>query len=140
MLEHLKDVVSVVWGTRGTGSFPCCSHLWFSFPCRLLLLFGFLLGLAPCADGLGDQDLLGIVPSLLLGWLWWGCGFGLAGSCFPSALAWGGSEGCVPPAGLAGAHSGLPSAENVTCHRHGMEVEFSRELSNYSWHVCVVGM
>uniref|UniRef100_A0A8C9N7I4 Zona pellucida glycoprotein 2 n=1 Tax=Serinus canaria TaxID=9135 RepID=A0A8C9N7I4_SERCA len=55
----------------------------FSFPCRSLLLFGFLLG-------------------------------------------------------LAGAHGGLPSAENVTCHRHGMEVEFSRELSNYSWHVCVV--
>ncbi|XP_057891799.1 zona pellucida sperm-binding protein 2 [Melospiza georgiana] len=52
----------------------------------LLLLFGFLLCLAPCADGLGVQDLL----------------------------------------------------ENVTCHRHGMEVEFSRELSNYSWHVCVV--
>uniref|UniRef100_A0A8C3MFE4 Uncharacterized protein n=1 Tax=Geospiza parvula TaxID=87175 RepID=A0A8C3MFE4_GEOPR len=50
----------------------------FSFPCRLLLLFGFLLCLAPCAD------------------------------------------------------------ENVTCHRHGMEIEFSRELSNYSWHVCVV--
>uniref|UniRef100_A0A8C5IUT0 Zona pellucida glycoprotein 2 n=1 Tax=Junco hyemalis TaxID=40217 RepID=A0A8C5IUT0_JUNHY len=45
------------------------------FPCRLLLLFGFLLCLAPCADGLEDQDLL---------------------------------------------------------------VEFSRELSNYSWHVCVV--
>ncbi|NWY91594.1 ZP2 protein, partial [Loxia curvirostra] len=39
---------------------------------------------------------------------------------------------------LAGAHGGLPSAENVTCHKHGMEVEFSRELSNYSWHVCVV--
>ncbi|OWK61957.1 Zona pellucida sperm-binding protein 2, partial [Lonchura striata] len=52
----------------------------------LLLLFGFLLCLAPCADGLGDQDLL----------------------------------------------------DNVTCHRHGMEVEFSRELSNYSWHVWVV--
>ncbi|XP_050173278.1 zona pellucida sperm-binding protein 2 [Myiozetetes cayanensis] len=52
----------------------------------LLLLFGFLLPLAPCADGLGDQDLL----------------------------------------------------ENVTCHRDGMEVEFSRELGNYSWHVFVV--
>ncbi|NXO65551.1 ZP2 protein, partial [Phainopepla nitens] len=55
--------------------------------CRLLLLFGFLLCLAP----------------------------------------W-----------LAGAHGGLPSAENVTCHRNGMEAEFSRELSNYSWHVFVV--
>uniref|UniRef100_A0A8C3EHU0 Zona pellucida glycoprotein 2 n=1 Tax=Corvus moneduloides TaxID=1196302 RepID=A0A8C3EHU0_CORMO len=55
----------------------------FSFPCRLLLLFGFLLPLAP-------------------------------------------------------SHGGLPSAENVTCHRDGMEVEFSRELGNYSWHVCVV--
>ncbi|NWW73621.1 ZP2 protein, partial [Climacteris rufus] len=30
------------------------------------------------------------------------------------------------------------SAENVTCHRDRMEVEFSRELGNYSWHVCVV--
>uniref|UniRef100_A0A8U7PB87 Zona pellucida glycoprotein 2 n=1 Tax=Corvus moneduloides TaxID=1196302 RepID=A0A8U7PB87_CORMO len=28
--------------------------------------------------------------------------------------------------------------KNVTCHRDGMEVEFSRELGNYSWHVCVV--
>ncbi|XP_010001612.1 PREDICTED: zona pellucida sperm-binding protein 2 [Chaetura pelagica] len=52
----------------------------------LLLLFGFLLSLAPCADGLGDQDLL----------------------------------------------------ESVTCHKDGMEVEFSGELANYSWHVCVV--
>ncbi|XP_074775381.1 zona pellucida sperm-binding protein 2 [Athene noctua] len=52
----------------------------------LLLLFGFLLPLAPCAGGLGDQDLL----------------------------------------------------ESVMCHRAGMEVEFSRELGNYSWHVCVV--
>ncbi|XP_062359497.1 zona pellucida sperm-binding protein 2 [Cinclus cinclus] len=52
----------------------------------LLLLFGYLLCLAPCADGLGDQDLL----------------------------------------------------ENVTCHRDGMEVEFSRDFSNYSWHVYVV--
>ncbi|KAM6054910.1 zona pellucida sperm-binding protein 2 [Chlamydotis macqueenii] len=52
----------------------------------LLLLFGFLLPLAPCADGLGDQDLL----------------------------------------------------ETVTCHRDGMEVEFSRELGNYSWHMSVV--
>ncbi|XP_009924431.2 zona pellucida sperm-binding protein 2 [Haliaeetus albicilla] len=51
----------------------------------LLLLFGFLLPLAPCADGLGDQDLL----------------------------------------------------ESVTCHRNGMEVEFSKELGNYSWHVSV---
>ncbi|NXT76166.1 ZP2 protein, partial [Zapornia atra] len=55
----------------------------------LLLLFGFLLPLAPCAAGLG--------------------------------------AGC-----------GLSSAENVTCHSDGMEVEFSRELGNYSWHVCVV--
>ncbi|XP_014138079.2 zona pellucida sperm-binding protein 2 [Falco cherrug] len=52
----------------------------------LLLLFGFLLPLAPCADGLGDQDLL----------------------------------------------------ERVTCHEDGMEVEFSGELGNYSWHVHVV--
>ncbi|NWS89705.1 ZP2 protein, partial [Toxostoma redivivum] len=65
----------------------------------LLLLFGFLLCLAPHADGLGDQDLLGE---------------------------------------FAGAHGALPSAENVTCHRDGMEVEFSRELSNYSWQVYVV--
>ncbi|NWV59803.1 ZP2 protein, partial [Malurus elegans] len=34
----------------------------------------------------------------------------------------------------------LSSAENVTCHRDGMQVEFSRELSNSSWHVCVVGV
>ncbi|NXS82211.1 ZP2 protein, partial [Erpornis zantholeuca] len=39
---------------------------------------------------------------------------------------------------LAGAPGDLPSAGNVTCGRDGMEVEFSRELSNYSWHVCVV--
>ncbi|KFZ68814.1 Zona pellucida sperm-binding protein 2, partial [Podiceps cristatus] len=37
-----------------------------------------------------------------------------------------------------GANGDLPSAEGVTCHRDGMEVEFSRELGNYSWHVCVV--
>lgn len=75
-------------------------------------------------------------------------GFGFAWSCFCSALAWkglrrglaGGLAGCVPPGGLAGGHGALPSAENVTCHRDGMEVEFSRELSNYSWHVYVVGM
>ncbi|NXX05444.1 ZP2 protein, partial [Larus smithsonianus] len=30
------------------------------------------------------------------------------------------------------------SAESVTCHRDRMEVEFSGELGNYSWHVCVV--
>ena len=42
--------------------------------------------------------------------------------------------------GDGGADGGLPSAESVTCHRDGMEVEFSRELGNYSWHVCVVGM
>ncbi|NWH28857.1 ZP2 protein, partial [Grus americana] len=40
--------------------------------------------------------------------------------------------------GRGGADCGLPSAESVTCHRDGMEVEFSRELGNYSWHVCVV--
>ncbi|KAM6121780.1 LOW QUALITY PROTEIN: zona pellucida sperm-binding protein 2 [Phoenicopterus ruber ruber] len=57
----------------------CTSRMW------LLLLFGFVLLLAPCADGLEDQDLL-----------------------------------------------------EVTCHRDGMDVEFSRELGNYSWHVCVV--
>ncbi|NWW67990.1 ZP2 protein, partial [Ifrita kowaldi] len=49
-----------------------------------------------------------------------------------------GLAGCVPPAGLAAARGGLPSAGNVTCHRDGMEVEFSRELGNSSWHVCVV--
>ncbi|NWR69637.1 ZP2 protein, partial [Centropus unirufus] len=32
----------------------------------------------------------------------------------------------------------LPSAESVTCHRDRMEVEFSRELGNYSWNVYVV--
>ncbi|NXW95355.1 ZP2 protein, partial [Alopecoenas beccarii] len=37
-----------------------------------------------------------------------------------------------------GADCGLPSAESVTCHRDRMEVEFSRELGNYSWFVCVV--
>ncbi|NXF02997.1 ZP2 protein, partial [Smithornis capensis] len=37
-----------------------------------------------------------------------------------------------------GVHGALPSTERVTCHRDGMEVEFSRELGNYSWHVCVV--
>ncbi|NXL34816.1 ZP2 protein, partial [Glaucidium brasilianum] len=37
-----------------------------------------------------------------------------------------------------GADSDLPSAESVMCHSDGMEVEFSRELGNYSWHVCVV--
>lgn len=42
--------------------------------------------------------------------------------------------------GDGGADGGLSSAENVTCHRDGMEVEFSGELGNYSWHVCVVGM
>lgn len=74
-------------------------------------------------------------------------GLGLLGAASPlpwhgRALkgAWLGLAGCVPPGGLAGAHGGLCSAENVTCHQHGMEVEFSRELSNHSWHVCVVGM
>uniref|UniRef100_A0A8C3MAS0 Uncharacterized protein n=1 Tax=Geospiza parvula TaxID=87175 RepID=A0A8C3MAS0_GEOPR len=43
------------------------------FPCRLLLLFGFLLCLAPCADGLGDQDLLGNVPSMLSNYSWHVC-------------------------------------------------------------------
>ncbi|XP_068003499.1 zona pellucida sperm-binding protein 2 [Melanerpes formicivorus] len=28
--------------------------------------------------------------------------------------------------------------ESVTCHKDSIEVEFSRELGNYSWHVCVV--
>ncbi|NXM78678.1 ZP2 protein, partial [Serilophus lunatus] len=37
-----------------------------------------------------------------------------------------------------GVHGGLPSTERVTCHRDGMQVEFSGELGNYSWHVCVV--
>ncbi|NXX92796.1 ZP2 protein, partial [Centropus bengalensis] len=32
----------------------------------------------------------------------------------------------------------LPSAESVTCHQDRMEVEFSRELGNYSWNVYVV--
>uniref|UniRef100_A0A8D0KS26 Zona pellucida glycoprotein 2 n=1 Tax=Strix occidentalis caurina TaxID=311401 RepID=A0A8D0KS26_STROC len=32
----------------------------------------------------------------------------------------------------------LCAGETVMCHRDGMEVEFSRELGNYSWHVCVV--
>ncbi|NXU04086.1 ZP2 protein, partial [Buphagus erythrorhynchus] len=44
---------------------------------------------------------------------------------------------CLAPR-FAGAHGALPFAENVTCHRDGMEVEFSRGLSNYSWHVYVV--
>ncbi|NXK92436.1 ZP2 protein, partial [Formicarius rufipectus] len=35
---------------------------------------------------------------------------------------------------------GFLSAENVTCHGDGMEVEFSRGLGNYSWHVFVVDM
>ncbi|NXD29333.1 ZP2 protein, partial [Spelaeornis formosus] len=39
---------------------------------------------------------------------------------------------------VAGVHGPLPSVENVTCHRDGMEVEFHRELSNYFWHVHVV--
>lgn len=38
-----------------------------------------------------------------------------------------------------GTDCGLPSAESVTCHRDRMEVEFSRELGNYSWLVYVVG-
>ncbi|NXR06815.1 ZP2 protein, partial [Semnornis frantzii] len=42
--------------------------------------------------------------------------------------------------GNGGADSGLSSAESVTCHRDTMEVEFSRELGNYSWHVCIVGL
>lgn len=41
--------------------------------------------------------------------------------------------------GEGGADCGFPSAERVTCHRDRMEVEFSGELGNYSWHVCVVG-
>ncbi|NXY25908.1 ZP2 protein, partial [Atrichornis clamosus] len=39
---------------------------------------------------------------------------------------------------FGGAPGGLPSAERVTCHKDGMKIEFSRELGNYSWHVCVV--
>lgn len=54
-------------------------------------------------------------------------------------FGWG-LAGCVPSGGLTAAHGALPSAENVTCHRDGMQVEFSSELSNYSWHVDVVGM
>ncbi|NXT03200.1 ZP2 protein, partial [Jacana jacana] len=37
-----------------------------------------------------------------------------------------------------GSDFGFPSAESVTCHRDRMEVEFSGELGNYSWHMCVV--
>ncbi|NXY87329.1 ZP2 protein, partial [Alcedo cyanopectus] len=40
--------------------------------------------------------------------------------------------------GVGGADGGTLSAESVTCNRDGMEVEFSRELGNYSWHMCVV--
>ncbi|KFP07992.1 Zona pellucida sperm-binding protein 2, partial [Calypte anna] len=40
--------------------------------------------------------------------------------------------------GDGGADCNLPSAGGVTCHRDGMEVEFSGELGNYSWHVSVV--
>uniref|UniRef100_A0A672TT41 Zona pellucida glycoprotein 2 n=1 Tax=Strigops habroptila TaxID=2489341 RepID=A0A672TT41_STRHB len=40
--------------------------------------------------------------------------------------------------GDGGADGSLPSAESVTCHRDGMDVEFSRELGNCSWHVYVV--
>ncbi|NWX86068.1 ZP2 protein, partial [Nothoprocta pentlandii] len=46
------------------------------------------------------------------------------------------------PGGLVGCVMtklpGLPSAESVTCHRDRMEVEFSRELGNYSWQGSVV--
>lgn len=41
--------------------------------------------------------------------------------------------------GAGAADNGLASAESVSCHGDGMEVEFSRELGNSSWHVCVVG-
>uniref|UniRef100_A0A8C8BEK4 Zona pellucida glycoprotein 2 n=1 Tax=Otus sunia TaxID=257818 RepID=A0A8C8BEK4_9STRI len=44
----------------------------------------------------------------------------------------------LPLALCAGVDGGLPSAESVMCHRDGMEVGFSGELGNYSWHVCVV--
>ncbi|KFQ44450.1 Zona pellucida sperm-binding protein 2, partial [Nestor notabilis] len=40
--------------------------------------------------------------------------------------------------GDGGADGSLPSAESVTCNRDGMDVEFSIELGNYSWHVYVV--
>ncbi|NXG72720.1 ZP2 protein, partial [Baryphthengus martii] len=49
---------------------------------------------------------------------------------------WGGCV-CLQE-GNGEANTGLLFAESVTCHRDGMEVEFSRELGNYSWHVCVV--
>ncbi|NXU72994.1 ZP2 protein, partial [Oreotrochilus melanogaster] len=42
--------------------------------------------------------------------------------------------------GDGGADCSLPSAEGVTCHRDGMQVEFSGELGNYSWHVSVVDL
>ncbi|NWS37679.1 ZP2 protein, partial [Probosciger aterrimus] len=40
--------------------------------------------------------------------------------------------------GDGGADGNFPSAESVTCHKDRMDVEFSRELGNYSWHVYVV--
>ncbi|NXJ60813.1 ZP2 protein, partial [Rostratula benghalensis] len=40
--------------------------------------------------------------------------------------------------GDGGSDFGFLSAESVTCHKDMMEVEFSGELGNYSWHVCVV--
>lgn len=63
MSVHLKDVVCL--GMRwGAGSFPYCFLIWFCSACRLLLLFGFLLPLIPCAGGWEDQDLLGNEASL----------------------------------------------------------------------------
>jgi len=93
----------------------------------------------------------GIRISWVMGPLWAsrGVGFRFAWSCSPSALGWKGSlkqgwlEGlqsvCLQKSD-GRADGGLPSTESVSCHRDGMEVEFSRELGNYSWHVCVVGM
>ncbi|NXK80482.1 ZP2 protein, partial [Amazona guildingii] len=45
---------------------------------------------------------------------------------------------CVFPGWDGGADGSFPSAESVTCHKDRMDVEFSRELGNYSWHVYVV--
>ncbi|NXX80341.1 ZP2 protein, partial [Urocolius indicus] len=37
-----------------------------------------------------------------------------------------------------GSNGDLSFPESVTCHGNRMEVEFSREIGNSSWHVCVV--
>lgn len=77
-------------------------------------------------------------------------GFRFAWNCFPSALEWkgalkcgwlvGGLAACVFPGGNSGADGSFSSAESVTCHKDRMDVQFSRELGNYSWHVYIVGM